>query len=94
MLDLLPRLLYLFFFFPFVLPGNLSRPNSQDPLNDVCFHSPNSQEAVQILSVSSEARSRAGLALQRLHHSALFLLEAMKAERHYAECRLRSARVL
>lgn len=39
-------------------------------LGDVCFYSPNSQKAVQILPVSSKAQNRAGLALQRLNYSA------------------------
>lgn len=38
-------------------------------LADVCFYFPNSQKAVQILSVSSKAHNAAGLALQRLHYS-------------------------
>lgn len=57
---------------PSIFSGNLSYPNAlrddDGDDDDVCvyvifFHSPNSQKAVQILSVSSKAQSRAGLSV-------------------------------
>lgn len=54
----------------FSLPWQPKPTKQLGSLDDVFFHSPESQEAVQILSVSSKAQSRAGLALQRLHCNA------------------------
>ena len=54
------------------LPRWLGPTKRRGSPDDVCFRSPNSQEAVRILSVSSKARSRAGLALQRLRCSSCF----------------------
>lgn len=50
--------------------GNRSRTKPLGSLDDVCFLSPNSRKAVEILSGGSKAQSGAGLALQRLHYSA------------------------
>lgn len=46
------------------------KPKPVGFLDAMCFHSPNSQKAVQILSGSSEAQHKAGLTLRRLHHGA------------------------